>query len=216
MTNRQNHGPFYQGRSSASVGRERTGKVVVGGTFYNLGGVTPSPAPSPASALVDFEVLGLAATSAGTPVGTTYLASAGLTFSANALAFHKGTGTNDDPLGAFLKPPASSGYARTSFSASLPIGGSGYGAFTVSVSGRTFTKFSLLLAVAELSVEIYAYDAGGNILNTSAHLFANAGGMAWTGSPYVLVDGTGGGVIDNITFNASTRGSFAIDDLLFA
>ena len=73
-----------------------------------------------------------------------------------------------------------------------------------------------MLAVAALSVEIYAYDAGGVILNTGLHLFANAGGMAWTSTPYVLVDGTGGGVIDKITFNVAARGAFAIDDLLFS
>ena len=161
------------------------------------------------SSLVDFEALGLAATSAGTPVGTTYLASFGLTFSANATAYHKGVDANDDPLGAFLKPPNSFGYARTFFS------GSGFTSFSITVTGRQYKKFSLLIAASVLPVEIYAYDAFNNVLNSGLHAFSNAGGMAWTPTPYVLVDGSAATDIARITFNLATRGSFAIDDLLF-
>ena len=66
----------------------------------------------------------------------------------------------------------------------------------------------------KLVVEIYAYGANNRILNSGAHSFSNNSGFAWT-TAYTLVDGSAKTNIDRITFNLSTRGIFAIDDLLF-
>ena len=297
MSPPQSVGPFYAGRSAASVGRERTGEVNVGGTFYGNGaggggGATAAPltsfaannySPNPGdvvtftdtstgtganaatawnwifadgststqqnpthvftlpccrtvtliasnsfgagntasrvvsvatpatSSLINLNPVGSVATSSGTPV-TDQFSAQGFTFSGAALAFHTGTldGQND-PLGAVTAPPSGSGYARTAFA------GSGYGSFQITVDPtKHFKQVSMYIAAAVLAVEIYAYDQSGNILNTGIHLFSNAGGFAWSATPYVLVDGSASTDIQRITFNYSTRGLFAISGISFS
>ena len=167
----------------------------------------------PAQAAVvklDFEAIGLAAPSTGTAVLNSF-SSDGLSFSANALAFHKGVNESpdrNDTTGAIVTRPGNFGYVRS------PFVGLGFTSFQIDIAGKNYDQFALTFGVAALEVEIYAYGANNRILNSGAHLFSNAGGFAWT-TAYTLVDGSAKTNIDRITFNLSTRGIFAIDDLKF-
>ena len=174
----------------------------------------------PAQAAVvnlDFEAIGKAAPSTGTAVLNSF-SSDGLSFSANALAFHKGVPNespdrNDTNL-AIVTRDQNFGYVRSPFADLLPIGGQGYSSFEIKIAGKNYDQFALTLGVGGMEVEIYAYGANDKILNSGAHLFSNNGGFAWT-TAYTLVDGSAKTNIDRITFNLSTRGIFAIDDLKF-
>ena len=168
----------------------------------------------PAQAAVvtlDFEVIGKAAPKAGTAVLDSFL-SDGLSFSANALAFHKGV-PNESPDRNDTNPTIVTrdpnfGYVRS------PFGNSGYTSFQIDIAGKNYDQFALTFGVAFADVEIYAYGANNRILNSGAHSFSNNSGFAWT-TDYTLVDGSAKTNLERITFNLSTRGIFAIDDLKF-
>lgn len=176
---------------------------------FSLGCVAAALSWSAQAAVVtlDFETLGLAASSVGTAVGSSF-SSDGLTFSANALAFHNGQASDNDSITAIPTRAGNFGYVRS------PFGDMGYTSFQIDISGKNYDQFALTLGVSTLAVEIYAYDALGKVLNSGLHSFSNSGGFAWA-SPYTLVDGSAKTNIDHITFNFATKGLFAIDDLTF-
>ena len=195
---------------------------------FSLGCVTAALAWPAQAAVVklDFEAIGLAAPSLGTPVGTAF-SSAGLTFrnsssdidinspnfSSNALAFHKGeveSPDRNDTNTAIVTRAGSSGYVRS------PFVGQGYSSFEIKIVGKNYDQLTFTLGVGTLPVEIYAYGANNNTpLNSGVHLFASDnGGFQWKPA-YTLVNGSAKTNIDRITFNLSTRGIVAIDDLEF-
>ena len=180
---------------------------------FSLGCVTAALAWPAQAAVVklDFEAIGLAAPSLGTAVLNSF-SSDGLSFSANAQAFHKGvieSPDRNDTNSAIVTRAGNFGYVRS------PFGNSGFTSFQIKIAGKNYDQFALTLGVATLAVEIYAYDANDNVLNSGAHLFSSdTGGFAWK-SAFTLVDGSAKTNIERITFNVSTRGIFAIDDLLF-
>lgn len=180
---------------------------------FSLGCVAAALFGSAQAAVVtlDFEAIGLAAPHTGKAVGTSF-SSAGLTFSANALAFHKGVlgevPNENDTNGAMVARAGNFGYVR-----SLYFGG-GFNGFRIDIAGKNYDRFALTLGVQDTPVEIFAYDANNNKLNTSGGIFQNHPVFAWTSS-FTLVDGSAKTNIDHITFNFATRGLFAIDDLQF-
>ena len=170
----------------------------------------------PAQAAVvtlDFEVIGKAAPKAGTAVLDSFL-SDGLSFSANALAFHKGVPNEspdrNDTNTAIVTRADNFGYVRS------PFVNQGYSSFEIKIVGKNYDQLTFTLGVGALLVEIYAYGANNTTpLNSGAHLFASDnGGFQWKPA-YKLVNGSAKTNIDRITFNLSTRGIFAIDDLEF-
>ena len=179
---------------------------------FSLGCVAAALAWPTQAAVVklDFEAIGLAAPSTGTAVLNSF-SSDGLSFSANALAFHKGvieSPDRNDTNSAIVTRAGNYGYVRS------PFGSQGFTSFQIDIAGKNYDQFALTFGVAALDVEIYAYDANDNVLNSGAHLFSNAGGFAWK-TAYTLVDGTAKANIKRITFDVTTRGIFAIDDLQF-
>ena len=193
---------------------------------FSLGCIAAALSWSAQAAVVklDFETIGLAAPSTGTPVGTAF-SSAGLTFrnsssdidinspnfSSNARAFHKGVIESpdwNDTNTAIVTRAGNFGYVRS------PFGSNRFTSFQIDIAGKNYDQFALTFGVAMAEVEIYAYGANNRILNSGAHLFSNNSGFAWT-TAYTLVDGSAKTNIDRITFNLSTRGIFAIDDLKF-
>lgn len=170
----------------------------------------------PAQAAVvtlDFEAIGKAAPSTGTAVLDSFL-SDGLSFSANALAFHKGVPNEspdrNDTNTAIVTRADNFGYVRS------PFVNQGYSSFEIKIVGKNYDQLTFTLGVGALLVEIYAYGANNTTpLNSGAHLFASDnGGFQWKPA-YKLVNGSAKTNIDRITFNLSTRGIFAIDDLEF-
>ena len=167
----------------------------------------------PAQAAVvklDFETIGLAAPSTGTAVLNSF-SSDGLSFSANALAFHKGvieSPDRNDTNTAIVTRVGNFGYVRS------PFGSGGFTSFQINIVGKNYDQLALTIGAAALAVEIYAYGANNQVLNSGRHLFAsNTGGFEWT--THTLVNGDAKTNIARITFNLATRGIFAIDDLLF-
>ena len=206
MTHRQNHGPFYQGQSSASVGRERTGEVNVGGTFYKIGGA-PAPSP-PGPVTIDFETIGLTAGSPGIAVGTYFLALAGATFSANARAYNKGTEL-DFPV------PVRAGQTGYCRGMTNPATGDPTSFRIDFAVGSDFKALTLDIANPSTISTIYAFgDVDGLVvLNSTLHDFSNASGWAWTATPFTLVDGSLSTRIDHIVFTPGRNG-LAIDNLV--
>ncbi len=161
-----------------------------------------------AQVTLDFETIGLAASSTGTAVGNTL--GNGLTFSANALAFHNGKLTENDLFTSIPTRPNNFGYVRGFYD------GNNFTSFTIKVDAtKSYDRFALTVGVAAQAVEIYAYDASGVVLNTGLHSFQSNNLFQWMTSPYTLVDGSKGRNIDHITFNVATLSAFAIDDLQF-
>ena len=160
---------------------------------FSLGCIAAALSWSAQAAVVklDFETIGLAAPNTGTQVLNSFL-SDGLSFSANALAFHKGvmneSPDRNDTTRGIVTRSGNFGYVRSPFADPLPIGGQGFSSFQINIAGKNYDQFALTLGVGGLEVEIYAYDANNRILNSGAHLFSNAGGFAWT-TAYTLVDG---------------------------
>ena len=178
---------------------------------FSLGCVAAALAwPTQASVVkLDFEAIGLAAPSTGTAVLDTFKANYGLSFSENAFAFHNG-GANTDEQMQIPKPPGGFGYVHGR------IDGAGdFTSFTISIIGKNYVNFSLNIGAPQQPSQILAYDAQGNILNTSPRSdFSNTNGWEWTKTPFELVGIGNNTAIDHISF-ISGRSGFAVDDLQF-
>ena len=202
-------GPTHAGRSAAAVGRERTGEVNIGGTFYGIGLSAAVVSPPPTTIVLDFETLGLAAPSTGTPVGTTYLASAGATFSVNAIANHNGTGSGD-----VSGPPVRSGsfgFVRNNIDS---VTGK-LGAYTIQFgAGVSYTDITLIWA-ASGSFQVQVFDRLGNSM-TTVGLTGSSGGIPY-GAGWQTLNLTAlfgdHRVIDRLVLSSPSVLRFAIDDL---
>ena len=152
--------------------------------------------------IIDFEALGSAASSAGTPVGDTYLASNGVAFSAGAIAQHNGLANNN------VSPPpprsGSHGFVSNAFN-----GSTGFFNFTTTFDpSRAYTDISLDWA-AQADFTATAFDTAG----TSQSLTLLGG--RWSGWAMLnLADIFGDHrQIDRVLFSTSSGSRFAIDNL---
>lgn len=160
-----------------------------------------------APVVLDFEVLGLAAPSTGTPVGEAFK-NQGFTFGADALAFH--SGVVGDPNNWDSGPPA-----RTNnfgfVSNTLDVG------FTINVlAGFDFNGLTLDYAVASQSFEIKVVsraDSSGVVNTVTRDVSASNAGWIWTENDEITKAGFG--LIDHIDFKPSA-GFLAIDNLRFS
>ena len=158
-----------------------------------------------AQVVLDFEVLGLAAPNAGTPVGDTFKGQ-GFTFGEGARAFHSGTDDNAWKSG----PPTHSG----SFGFVSNSIGQG---FTIKVlDGFDFNGLTMDYAVASQSfrIEVVSRRDSSGIVNTATRdVSAAASGWVWTENDEIAKSGFG--LIDHIAFTP-TLGFLAIDNLRFS
>ena len=155
--------------------------------------------------ILDFEALGSAAGSAGTPVGDTYLASSGVAFSAGALAQHNGLADNN-----VSPPPVRSGnhgFVGNAFDVSA-----GYLSFT--------TTFDTSRAYADISFD---WAAEGDFTATAVDTAGRSKSMSllggnWSGwAIFNLADIFGDHrLLDHVLFSSSSGSRFAIDNLSLA
>lgn len=159
--------------------------------------------------ILDFETLGLAAPSTGTPVGTTYLASAGVTFSANAIANHNGTGSGD-----VSGPPVragSYGFVRNNIDS---VTGK-LGSYTIQFSaGVSYTSITLDWA-ASSTFQVDVFDRLGNSMSTIG-LTGNSNdvpyGTGWQTLNLTALFGDHR-IIDRLVLSSPALLRFAIDNL---
>jgi hypothetical protein len=160
---------------------------------------------------LNFETIGLAAPSTGTAVGNAF-SSAGLSFSANAFAFHNGVNespSRNDRQTQISTRSGNFGYVRGQNSALTD-----FADFTIFVTGKNYVQFALNIAAPIQPSEILVFGTGNVQLRQTKTLFSNAGGWAWTTAPFELLDSMNQTPIDHITFTTGISG-FAIDDLQF-
>ena len=157
-----------------------------------------------AQVVLDFEVIGLAAPSTGTPVGDTFKAQ-GFSFDPSANAFHAGTDADAWQSG----PPIHSG----SFGFVSNSLGQG---FTINVlAGFNFNGLTLDYAVASQPFRIQVVsraDSSGAVNTATRDVTAAASGWVWTENDEIAKGGFG--LIDHINFLPSA-GFLAIDNLRF-
>ena len=154
---------------------------------------------------LDFEVLGSAASSAGTPVGDTYKASNGVTFSAGAIAQHNGLANNN-----VTPPPTRSG--NFGFVSNAFDGSSGYLDFSVTFdASKSYTDISLDWAAAE-DLKITLFDTVGESRSRSLQ------GGDWSGWAFWNLADIFGDPrkIGRIEFSSGAHERFAIDNLRFS
>ena len=169
---------------------------------------SPSPSPSPppppvcSPAALDFEVIGIAAPSTGTTVGS-FFAASGVTFSANALASHNGQAT-----GNVVPPPTRSG--KFGFIRNAVNGSGVAGDFTIQfAAGTTWRSISLEWAAVD-QFQVTVFDGLGGYVSTSG-----LNGLNWSrGWSALDLTDVFGGRIDSIGFSGFNK-RFAIDKLVF-
>lgn len=269
-------GPFYAGRSAASVGRERTGEVNIGGTFYgnglgvanftfiaigpafvftdtssltptawawNFGDGSTSTARNPShtygasgtysvtlvaqyssklpstftlsvvattnpclnAVTLDFEVLGKAALAAGTPVGTTYLITAGVTFSDGFIANHNGMPGDNTPAGAPPTRANNFGFVGNAFDSNVGV----FMDATMSFDPRTVYTIITLDWASYADLRITVFDAAG------ANRAVLLNGNAWAGWANVSLSSLFGDNrrIDHVLFSTVNGDRFTIDNI---
>ncbi len=152
--------------------------------------------------ILDFEALGSAANSAGTPVGDTYLASNGVAFSAGAIAQHNGLANNN-----VSPPPLRSG--NHGFVSNAFNGSTGFFNFTITFdAGRAYTDISLDWA-AKADFIANAVDTAGTSKSLTL-LGRNWSGWAMLNLADIFGDHR---PIDHVLFKGSRDSPFAIDNL---
>ena len=155
--------------------------------------------------ILDFEALGSAAGSAGTPVGDTYLASNGVAFTAGAIAQHNGLANNN-----VSPPPVRSG--NHGFVSNAFDDSAGFLNFTASFdTSRAYADISLDWA-AEADFKATAFDTAGTSQSMSL-LGGNWSGWAMLNLADIFGDHR---QIDRVLFSTSNGSRFAIDNLRLA
>ena len=154
--------------------------------------------------VIDFETLGIAAPSSGTVIGTTYLSSHGVTFSALARAYHNGKSS-----GNVVPPSTRAGdYGFAGNATDTTIGAPGF--FTMTFDSSTSYRNIILDWTGAGPFEMTLFDRSGNYVIASGNGFNYASG--WTTLDLTNPFGDSR-VLGSIAFSSSTRRRFFIDNI---